>query len=135
MFSRTTIIIASIATLFLVIGYILIRKNITVKFYNKTGHDVDSLIVGDTFVGHISNNDSTEFIKFRKFHFDSGIPYEDLKGQIQRQTFSEFHSSWCGTERYTKTNGSYSFDIRAKPGIDTAWIYLDNHNKNVFTAN
>jgi len=134
MYLRKNIIFVSVITLSVVLSYLLIRKNVSIKFYNKTGQDIDSLVIGDTYIGHLSNNGSTEFLQFKEFHFDSGIPYENLTGNIHTNVFSQFYWSWCGTERYIKTNGSYTFDLKAKPGIDTVWMYLTNHNSDLFNS-
>ena len=52
-------------------------KGVQVKLYNNTGKDIDSLIIGETLIGNLKKGDTTDFIKFKKFRFDSGFPYED----------------------------------------------------------
>jgi hypothetical protein len=57
-------------------------KNIHVKFHNKTGEDLDSLIVAGTLIGHLKSNSSTEYIDFKEFRFDDDLPYEQISSII-----------------------------------------------------
>ena len=107
-------------------------SNLTVKIYNKTGHDIDSLIVGATFIGHLSIGDSTNLIRFRKFHFDSGYPYETVKGNFKSKVLTQLFWSWCGTKRYTKADSSYCFDLKTQDNKGKSYLYLDNHNEDLF---
>ena len=104
-------------------------RRIYAKFYNKTGYDIDSLVIGTTIIGHLSINDSTEFISFRQFQFDGSFPYEKLKCNIQSKRLSQLNWSWCGTDHKTKSFGSYAFDIGVEDDIDSISLYLTNHGK------
>src|SRR5450432_262096 len=121
--SKIVTIIFKIAIL-LTLTFLLTKKNIYVKIYNKTGHNIDSFFAGTTFIGHLSIDDSTEFISFRKFQFDSGYPYERLSGIMQKKILNQINWSWCGTERKTKSDGSYTFDIKVKSENGISYLYL-----------
>jgi hypothetical protein len=122
-----SILLTVIVTIFL-----FTRNSFHAKIYNKTGHDIDSLVIGKTFIGHLANNDSTDYINFKKFQFDGSIPYEKLQGIIQKKNLSQFNWSWCGTSRNSKSNGSYQFDIRTVQQNDSIGLYLVKHEEKIF---
>lgn len=128
------VIFGAILILALVIlMFFLTRKTFHAKFYNKTGKAIDSLSIGENFIGHLANNDSTNFIDFKKFKFDSGYPYETIKGIIDDKKFQQIDWSWCGTERKYETRGSYFFDIKIIKGGDTVdRLYLVKHGDTLF---
>lgn len=121
------ILIAAIVTVFLVT-----RNSFHAIIYNKTGHDIDSLLIGNIFIGHLSYNDSTEIINFKRFQFDGSFPYEKLSGIVQKRNLFQFNWSWCGTGRNFKSNGSYQFDIRTTNQDDSISLYLVKHGETLF---
>ena len=118
---------ATIVTVFLVT-----RNSFHAKFHNKTGHDIDSLFIGNSFIGHLSNNDSTEILNFKRFQFDGSFPYEKLRGIVQKKNLFQSNWSWCGTGRNLKSNGSYQFDIRTTYHGDSISLYLVKHGETLF---
>lgn len=108
-------------------------KNLHVKFHNKTGEDIDSLTVAGTFIGHLKNGSSTEYINYKEFLFDSGIPYEQISGIVNSKKIHELNWSDCGTERKKESKGSYIFDLKKETNLkgDTC-LYLINHNQRIF---
>ncbi|OXA74904.1 hypothetical protein SAMN05444397_1069 [Flavobacterium aquidurense] len=108
-------------------------KNLHIKFYNKTGENINSLVVAGTLIGHMKNGSSTEFIDYKEFLFDSGIPYEQISGLINNKKIEQFNWSDCGTERNTESEGSYIFDIKkATDEKGNTCLYLIAHNKKIF---
>lgn len=108
-------------------------KNLHVKFYNKTGEDLDSLVVGEIFIGKIKNGTSTKYIDYKNFNFDDSLPYEQISGIINSKKLNQLNWSWCGTGRNRQSKGSYVFDL--KKGIDekgNSCLYLTHHNKKIF---
>jgi len=119
----------------LIIGFAfyLNYKNFHVKFYNKTGEDIDSLVIAGTLIGHLKNGNSTEYIDFKEFAFDSGIPYEQMSGVVQNKKLYQLDWSDCGTERYTESKGSYIFDLKKEIDFKgNICLYLIEHNKTIF---
>lgn len=51
---------------------------LTIHVQNTTGRIIDSLIVGNYYIGTIKNDSSTGPIQFEKFQFDSGVPNESI---------------------------------------------------------
>jgi hypothetical protein len=116
----------------IVIVFLLTRNSFHAKIYNRTGHDIDSLVIGSIFIGHLPSNDSTEIINFKRFQFDGSFPYEKLQGIVQKKNLSQFNWSWCGTDRNFKSNGSYQFDIRTTHQDDSIRLYLVKHGEKLF---
>jgi hypothetical protein len=117
----------------IIIGYFINFRNVHVKFYNKTGENIDSLIIAETFIGHLKKDSSTESIDFKHFTFDDSIPYEQISAILNSKKSYQLNWSWCGTGRNTESNGSYIFDL--KKVIDekgNTCFYLTNHNQKNF---
>jgi hypothetical protein len=126
------VIIIFAITILLILTFLLTKKNFHAKFYNKTGQNIDSLFVGTTLIGHLSVEDSTEFISFSKFQFDSGYPYEKLTANLQKKNINQINWSWCGTEQKIKSDGSYAFDIKVKNENGVSYLYLVKHGGQLF---
>ncbi|MEG2099952.1 MAG: hypothetical protein RRY99_00420 [Flavobacterium sp.] len=108
-------------------------KRLQVKFYNKTGEDIDSLIIGETLIGHLKNENSTQKINFKEFTFNDNIPYEQINGIVNNKKLDQLNWSSCGTGIETKSKGWYQFDI--KKTLDkngNTCLYLVEHNKKIF---
>ena len=108
-------------------------KNLHVKFYNKTGENIDSLVIAGTLIGDLKNGSSTKYIDYKEFLFDSGIPYEQISGILNTEKIHELNWSDCGTERNKESKGSYVFDI--KKGTDEegkTCMFLVGHNQKIF---
>jgi hypothetical protein len=108
-------------------------RSLHAKFHNKTGEDLDSLVVAGTLIGHLESENSTENIDFKNFNFDGSLPYEQISGIINNKKLYQLNWSWCGTERNTRDKGSYIFDI--KKTIDEngkACLFLVGHNEKMF---
>ena len=124
---------ASLMTVILVSIFFLVKGTFEVKFYNKTGSNIDSLIVGTTFIGQLSIDDSTSFRGFRKFHFDGSYPYETLTASIQNKRLCQLNWSWCGTDRKVESFGIYAFDIKMKSLNGKVGLYLVRHGEKLFS--
>ncbi|WP_337968225.1 hypothetical protein [uncultured Flavobacterium sp.] len=129
---KTEILIFIILILFGSIFY-LNYKNLHVKFYNKTGENLDSLVIAGTFIGDLKNGSSTEYINYKEFLFDSGIPYEQISGFINDKKIYKLNWSDCGTERNKESKGSYIFDLKKELDLNgNTCLYLVEHNKKIF---
>jgi len=107
-------------------------KGFHAKFYNKTGENLDSLVVAGTLIGDLKKDGSTKNIDFKQFVFDGNIPYEIISGKIENKKIEQLNWSWCGTGIETKSKGSYQFDI--KKALDengNTCLYLVEHNKKI----
>lgn len=103
------------------------------KFYNKTGKDLDSLVIAGTLIGDLKSDNSTKSIDFKQFVFDGDIPYEIISSKIKNKKVEQLNWSDCGTNIEAQTKGSYTFDI--KKTLDEngkTCLYLVEHNKKIF---
>lgn len=108
-------------------------RNIHVKFCNKTGENLDSLVIAGTFIGPLENNNTTKYIDFKDFLFDGTEPYEQISGIISNKKVNQLNWSWCGTERNRQSKGSYIFDLRKiMDEKGNTSLYLVKHNKKIF---
>ncbi|MGO4773478.1 hypothetical protein ACEN2I_17605 [Flavobacterium sp. W22_SRS_FK3] len=130
---RKTEIIIFIILIIMGLSFYVNYKNLHVKFYNKTGEDIDSLIIAGTLIGNLKNGNSTEYIDFREFAFDSGIPYEQMTGIVKNKKMYQLDWSDCGTDRYEESKGSYVFDLKKEIDDEgNIYLYLVEHNKKIF---
>lgn len=103
------------------------------KFYNKTGKNLDSLVIAGTLIGDLKSNNSTKSIDFKQFVFDGDIPYEIISSKIKNKKVEQLNWSDCGTNLEAQTKGTYTFDI--KKALDengNTCLYLVEHNKKIF---
>lgn len=108
-------------------------KGFHAKFYNKTGENIDSLVIAGRLIGNLKNGESTPKISFKEFLFDGSIPYEQISGNSNNKKLNKLYWSWCGTGINTKSEGFYYFDI--KKALDekgNPCLYLVQHNTKIF---
>lgn len=129
---KTEILIFIILIVFGSIFY-LNFKNLHVKFYNKTGENLDSLAIAGTLIGNLKKEGSTKNIAFKQFVFDGSIPYEIISGKIKNKKIEQLNWSDCGTNIEAQTKGSYIFDIKKALDLNgKTCLYLVEHNKKIF---
>jgi hypothetical protein len=129
---RTAILIITLLSVFSLTIYSNL-KSFHAKFFNKTGENIDSLMIGKSLIGQLEKDESTEYIDFKSFEFDGSFPYEDVRGVIKNRKLEPFYWSECGTGMNSKSNGSYKFDIRK--GINEKGetvLFLAHHNQKMF---
>lgn len=108
-------------------------KGFHAKFYNKTGENIDSLVIAGTYIGNLKIDEKTKILNFKQFVFDSEIPYEIMSGKIKSKKVEQLDWSDCGTSLDAKTKGSYTFDIKKALDYDgKTCFYLVEHNKKIF---
>ena len=108
-------------------------RSVHVKFYNKTGENIDSLLIGNTLIGDLEKDNYTKKIDFKEFLFDGNTPYEKISGIVNQKKIHQLNWSWCGTERNIKSKGSYVFYIKKATDNDgNMCLYLVEHNKKMF---
>lgn len=124
--------IFTLASLILLTSYMNFRS-VRVKFHNKTGDNIDSLVIAGTYIGSLKKDQSTEYVNFKEFEFDGDLPYENISGIANNKKLEKLHWSWCGTGRNTKSKGSYIFDIRKAVNDEgNPSLFLVAHNKKIF---
>lgn len=129
---KLLIVIIILLSIFCVVAFLNLKK-FQAKFFNKTGENIDSLMIGNTVIGKLKKDGFTEYINFKEFEFDSGFPYENVSGKIKNKILKPNFWSDCGTERYSLSNGTYEFDIKTALNLKgEAVLYLSPHNEKMF---
>mgnify|MGYP003575860238 CR=1 FL=1 len=90
-------------------------ENTDVKFYNKTGEDIDFLVIGKTFIGSLKNGSSTAFLDVKQFQTDGNSSGEisaiSNKTKFTATPFYGLPWNWCGTGRSADYKDPTVFDI------------------------
>lgn len=101
-----------------------VDDSVHVKFYNKTGSDIDSLVIAKNFIGHLENESSTAFLNFKKINFNGSQTYQEISGISNNKKLKEFPLvgatwNWCGTmDINTPIKRRYAFDIKTETNKD-----------------
>ena len=104
-------------------------QDLKVKFYNKTGFDLDSLKIQKNFIGHLAKDSATYFLDFSSLVFDSGIPDANLFAVIDDKIITTPKIRRCGTEMKTMKKGIYEIEIVITNWGNTEAIVLNAHRK------
>ena len=77
-------------------------SDLQVRFKNTTDFDTENLKISDKTIGTLNSYQSTQYIDFEKFGFDSGLPDESCIGLINNEAIESFNKLyWCGTQKNT----------------------------------
>lgn len=98
---------------------------VKVKYVNKTGCDLNGLVIGGKRIGKLDKNAETKYLAYNVYHFDSGLPDEAAEAKIDNQkvgSYSQFF--WCGTEKYTVEEGTFEIQIQKVVEQDKVYLYL-----------
>lgn len=88
------------------------KGDVRVKFTNNTGFNISNLKVSNRNIGSLSNNQSTGYIRFESFGFDTGMPDESCTGMIKGDSIKSMNQHyWCGTQKSTVEKGTYRMKI------------------------
>lgn len=86
---------------------------VKVKFYNETGFKIENLNIGNKEIGSLDINTNTDYIIYKKFGFDTGIPDENCNGTIVNKSIESYNGFyWCGTEKKIVEEGVYEMSIK-----------------------
>lgn len=108
------------------------KANTDVKFYNKTGEDIDSLIIGKTFIGYLKNESATAFLDIKQFQTEGILPIGELSGiskktQLTAVPFYGIPLDWCGTGRSADYKSPNTFDVIKTNNDGSSSLYLIEH--------
>ena len=97
---------------------------VKVKFTNLTGHDLTNLKIGNERIGKLAANETTDYVLFKEFSFDSGWPFESIHAKIDGVEFCDNNFSDCGTERSTVEEETYEMEIQKIDNVDKSFLML-----------
>lgn len=95
-----------------------------IKFKNTTPFSIESILIGEQSIGTLHPNESTNYIAFDAFNFDSGLPDERCTGTIDDKPIESYNKFyWCGTQKNTVYEGVFEINIHLVENEDNK-IYL-----------
>lgn len=104
-------------------------SDLQVRFKNTTNFDIENLKISDKTIGTLNSNQSTPYIDFEKFGFDSGLPDESCIGLINNESIESFNQLyWCGTQKNTVHKGFFEMIIILKEVNGINYLMLKNKN-------
>jgi len=104
-------------------------SDLQVRFKNTTDFDIENLKISDKTIGTLNSYQSTQYIDFEKFGFDSGLPDESCIGLINNEAIESFNKLyWRGTQKNTVYKGFYEMIITLKEVNGTNYLMLKNQN-------
>ncbi|MTH15102.1 hypothetical protein [Flavobacterium sp. LC2016-01] len=87
--------------------------SVEVKFYNKTGADIDSLVIAKTFIGQIKNEKSTAYLDFKNINELFGqISCISNNEKLSDLPLAQTYLNWCGTVSDIEPQNKYILDLR-----------------------
>ena len=99
---------------------------VRVKYTNATGRKIEGLKIGAQRIGNLGIDEETKNIPYQEFHFDSGLPDETIIGKIDgEKTFDYSTFYYCGTQKYTVSEGSFEIEIKKVAIDDKTYLLLD----------
>lgn len=97
---------------------------VQVKFTNHTGYDLTNLKIGGERIGKLAANETTDYVLFKEFSFDSGWPFESIHAKINGVEICDYKFSDCGTERSTVEEGTYEMELLKIENNDERFLRL-----------
>lgn len=88
----------------------VIAQKLTVELFNKTGLDLDSVILNKVYCGKIKKDSSLNVLSCKGFYSSSGLPLLSVSA-ITQNKISVRSLKECGTKAKYITTGKHQFDI------------------------
>ena len=87
-----------------------IAQKLTIELFNKTGFDLDSVILNKVYCGKIEKDSSLKVLKCTGFYSSSGWPLLKISGIIHDKIPVRSLTK-CGTKAKFIATGKHQFDI------------------------
>lgn len=97
---------------------------VQVKFTNHTGYDLTNLKIGGERIGKLGANETTDYVLFKEFSFDSGWPFESIHAKMDGVEIYDYKFSDCGTERSTVEEGTYEMELLKIENNDESFLRM-----------
>lgn len=104
-------------------------QSVKIKYYNKTGYDLDSLKLSNSNITALKNDSSTSYIQYPYLLFQDGHPYDDAPGIIPSLGKKLCVSCMCGTGVMPIREGTFEYDITLVKNVDFYILRLHPHEK------
>ena len=113
-------------------------QKLKITIYNTTGYDVDSVSIGDTYVGFIKKNDSIVVLNCHDLKMQDGIPYfPGASGIVRTRKIDKVDTlknpvklyGWCGTGVEIVDSGTYRFTLSYYENSDGYRLWWGRHDR------
>jgi len=99
-------------------------QNLKIELFNKTGFDLDSVLIGDKYVGSIKKDASIIITDCNELTMQDGLPYGLPHGTVKGRKRDRRSLVFCGTGCKNVSTGQYKFDItlnETENGYTLSW--------------
>ena len=104
---KTKVVLILLFAIFCKNGF---AQKLTIELFNKTGLDLDSVILNKVYCGKIEKDSSLKVLKCNGFYSSSGWPLLKISGIIHDKIPVRSLTK-CGTKAKFITTGKHQFDI------------------------
>src|ERR1700733_10963725 len=113
-----------ISFLFCQSGY---GQNLKMELFNKTGYDLDSVSIGEKYVGFIKSGHSLLISDCKEITMQDGLPYGLPDGTIKNKKRNTELLGLCGTGRTSVSSGNFKFNITVMENEFGYRLFWDYH--------
>ena len=103
-----------------------IGQNISIKVFNRSGYNLDSVSFGHFYLGKISKDSAVFRSGIDEIIMHGDVPLNRPFGLIEGKK-RPFNLTPCGTKSKKKKEGSYTFDIFINETGNEYWLYWKKH--------
>ena len=98
-------------------------QNVSVRFTNASGQQLDSLIIGAKAIGTLYKDSSTKVLMFHDLNFEMKKLLIHASAYVKNQKISDASMAMCDKEITKVKSGNYSFAIVLKPQAGKELLY------------
>jgi len=102
-------------------------QRLKITLYNKTGYDLDSVLLEGKYVGRIKKNDSIAVLNCKKIVIQGGKPADLAYGIIKDKKMDDSFLGLCGVGCRNVTRGKFKFDITLVERKDGYRLFYNEH--------
>lgn len=101
-------------------------QKIKIKLYNKTGYDLDSVMIGDKFVGKIEKDEVAILLYNKQLIMQGDVPFGRPIAIIKNKKAVKVMLG-CSTKTKKINSGSLEFDINIYEANEGFRLYWQRH--------
>jgi len=120
--AKSTIVILTI-----LFGNSLLGQNLKLKIYNKTGFDLDSVVVGEKYIGVIKKAASVEILDCKEISMQGNIIFGFPAGFVKNKKKNPEQLLLCGTGVTSVSKGKFKFDLIMEENEFGYRLYWSQH--------
>ncbi|MBI2722462.1 MAG: hypothetical protein HYX39_09830 [Bacteroidetes bacterium] len=115
-------------TLFLFSTVFAFGQSLKIEIFNRTNYDLDSVSIGEKFVGTIEKDSSIIVTDCKRIILqDRYVPFGPVDGVIKDKRRNSEFFGFCGNGKELFLKGEYKFDIYVSETKLGYRLYWDSH--------